>query len=299
MVAELMEDLRHGESVKLKRVRQAVEALLADVLRDPMASARLAQLNVVHNDLAQRCVHVSIMSMVFALNIGIPRNKIADLALGALLCDVGMVRVPREIYEKHDSLTQEEQSIVHEHVDAGIDLLEKCEGMNDAVMDVVRLHHERYDGGGYPLGRRGREMPLNARIVQIVSVYIAMTSERPYARAISSKAALAEIYHQAGCAFDPILTQKFVRCIGIFPVWCVVTFNTGETGVVIEANSSAPRSPKVKIYYDERGRRLDVPRIIDLSEQPGVIEISRMLEPHEYHLEVNDRGQCSLFELAN
>lgn len=135
------------------------------------------------------------------------------LELGALLHDIGETRTPEAILQKPGPLTAEERRVVEQHPGAGVDILEAVPLLTPAL-DVVGGHHERYDGGGYPKGLRGEEIPLTARIFAVVDALDAMTHDRPYRPARSVAEALDEIRRGAGEQFDPRVVEAALAVSG-------------------------------------------------------------------------------------
>ena len=134
--------------------------------------------------------------------------EVDRLRIAALLHDVGKVAVPDEILDKPSALTSAEWRTVVQHPRIGQVILEHAAALRDAV-PIILHHHERYAGHGYPYGLRANEIPLGARIVAIADAYDAMTHDRPYKRAISHDAAIAELRTHAGVQFDPELVALF------------------------------------------------------------------------------------------
>ncbi len=132
------------------------------------------------------------------------------LRLGAYLHDIGKITVPDAILLKPGSLTPEERQTMQEHVVSGERFSAALGFLGEEVLEVIRGHHERWDGTGYPAGLAGTKIPLLARIFALVDVYDALVSERPYKHAWTSQKALAELAAQAGRQFDPVLTQLFL-----------------------------------------------------------------------------------------
>jgi HD-GYP domain-containing protein (c-di-GMP phosphodiesterase class II) len=132
----------------------------------------------------------------------------------ALLHDVGKIRIPAEIIGKPGPLTLEERAIMNAHTIEGERLLMRVGGMLGQVGRVVRSCHERWDGAGYPDGLAGAEIPLVARIVCCCDAYNAMTTDRPYRRALGCEAALAELVDNAGTQFDPQIVEVLVEVLG-------------------------------------------------------------------------------------
>jgi HD-GYP domain-containing protein (c-di-GMP phosphodiesterase class II) len=123
------------------------------------------------------------------------------LELGALLHDIGEIRVPDAVLEKAGPLTPEERGLVQQHPAWGVEILETVPVLTPAL-DVVGGHHERYDGGGYPQGLRAEEIPLTARVFAPVDALDAMIHDRPYRNARPMSEALEELRRESGKQFD-------------------------------------------------------------------------------------------------
>lgn len=138
--------------------------------------------------------------------LGLSPTQREALELGALLHDIGEIRIPEAVLEKPGPLTPEERDLVQQHPAWGVELLEPVPVLTPAL-DVVGAHHEHYDGGGYPQGLRGDEIPLPARIFAVVDALDAMTHERPYRRARPLAEALEELRRESGKQFDPRIVE--------------------------------------------------------------------------------------------
>src|SRR5919109_537978 len=143
-----------------------------------------------------------------APRLDLPAQEVDRLKVAALLHDVGKVAVPEEILEKPTALTSSEWRTVVQHPRIGQVILDQAAALKDAA-PIILHHHERYAGHGYPFGLRGNDIPLGARIVAIADAYDAMIHDRPYKRAISHDAAVAELRRHAGTQFDPDLVDLF------------------------------------------------------------------------------------------
>jgi HD-GYP domain-containing protein (c-di-GMP phosphodiesterase class II) len=124
---------------------------------------------------------------------------------GALLHDVGKIRVPSSIIKKPDRLNAAEWEIMRRHTIAGEDMLKQVGGTLTRVGSIVRSSHERYDGEGYPDGLAGEAIPIEARIISACDAYNAMTTDRPYRAALGAAVALEELRRCAGSQFDPVV----------------------------------------------------------------------------------------------
>ncbi|MDQ4005065.1 MAG: HD domain-containing protein [Actinomycetota bacterium] len=132
-----------------------------------------------------------------------------EIAHGFLLHDIGKVGIPEDVLAKNGPLTASEWSVMRTHPVVGAHIVTPIRVLGDAV-DVVRFHHERYDGSGYPHGLQGEDIPLSARIFSVADAFDAITSDRPYRSARDADAAKAEILRCSGSQFDPEIVEAFV-----------------------------------------------------------------------------------------
>lgn len=167
--------------------------------------------------------------------LGLSPRELADLEVGALLHDIGKVGVPDAILHKQGPLTSEEWQEMRRHPEIGADLVGEIPFLRSAL-PVVRHHHERWDGSGYPDGLRGPMIPLAARIFSIADVYDALISDRPYRPALSPSVAVAEIERASGSQFDPAVVAAFLKLVhaGVFarPYLTPVEGLVGRQGLV-------------------------------------------------------------------
>ena len=142
------------------------------------------------------------------IEMGLPEEEIDRIRIAALLHDLGKIAIPEEILDKPSTLTDAEWQAIGEHPRIGQVILEQASSLREAI-PVVLHHHERYNGGGYPHGLRGSEIPLGARIVAVADAYHAMVHDRPYQGALTHEEALAELRRHGGTQFDPEVVEVF------------------------------------------------------------------------------------------
>jgi putative nucleotidyltransferase with HDIG domain len=156
---------------------------------------------------------VATYAVMLAEALGLPRKEIEQIQIGALFHDIGKIAIRDEILGKSGPLTAEEYEIIKEHAQAGYEIAVKA-NLSQTVTDIIKYHHERYDGTGYPEGLKGNHIPYTARIIAIADCYDAMTSARSYRVTISQTEALRELKFTAGTQFDPRMVDAFVKCMG-------------------------------------------------------------------------------------
>ncbi|WP_052263342.1 HD-GYP domain-containing protein [Geobacter pickeringii] len=149
------------------------------------------------------------ISLFIGERLGIPADELDKLVLGSYLHDIGKIGVPDSILLKPGGLSPEEEMIIHSHVEKGLEIISTIEFLGPAA-EVVRYHHEKWDGTGYSAGLNGAEIPLTARIFAVVDVFDALISERPYRRPMSFEAASVVIQEGRGKHFDPEIVDVFM-----------------------------------------------------------------------------------------
>jgi hypothetical protein len=145
--------------------------------------------------------------------LGLEEGHLRDVEFGALLHDVGKIAVPNEIINKPGRLTDEEMDVMRTHTVEGESMLNRIGGVLQEAGVVVRTHHERYDGTGYPDGLAGDEIPIGARVITACDAFNAMTTDRPYRKAMPLEAAIAELRNESGKQFDPDVVAALVRIV--------------------------------------------------------------------------------------
>ena len=158
---------------------------------------------------------VTDFTLKVAAKMGFSGKELEELELAAVLHDVGKIAVPESILNKPGRLTEEEFKQIKEHPVRGEAILSPVIELKE-IGRIVRAHHERYDGTGYPDRLKGREIPLGARIMAIADTYDSITSERPYRKAASHRYAVKEIINCSGSQFDPEVVENFLEIAGTF-----------------------------------------------------------------------------------
>jgi putative nucleotidyltransferase with HDIG domain len=153
---------------------------------------------------------VSQYALAIARQMKLPKKDIHDLEIGGLLHDIGKIGIPESVLHKSGKLTDEEYRVIKNHPSRGYMMLWRLPGMMRSL-DVVRYHHERYDGQGYPEGIKGKKTPLLARILSVADSYDAMTSSRPYRPAMTHADAVLEVEKNSGSQFDPDVANVFLK----------------------------------------------------------------------------------------
>ena len=151
---------------------------------------------------------VSNIALMISRKLEINQGSIRKIELAGLVHDIGKVGIKESVLTKRDKLTDEEYAHISAHSLIGENILRAVID-DEEILKIVRNHHERYDGSGYPDGLSGEDIPLGARILAVADTYDAMTTDRPYRKALSHETAIAELKEQSGIQLDPAVVDVF------------------------------------------------------------------------------------------
>jgi HD-GYP domain-containing protein (c-di-GMP phosphodiesterase class II) len=191
-------------------------------------------------------------------------DRLIPLGVGLLLHDIGKLAVPPEILRKPGPLSDDEWKAMRMHPMMGVDILKKAEGISPLARAVVRSHHERWDGSGYPEKKEGGAIHQFARIAAAADVFDALTSERTYRHAIPAHEGYDFIVSRAGSDFDPQVIDIFKSFVAPYPPGTRVVLSDGNCGLVKEVRQDAVTRPIVRVIMDASGGVV-VPWEVDLT----------------------------------
>jgi HD-GYP domain-containing protein (c-di-GMP phosphodiesterase class II) len=231
--------------------------------------------------MAKSSINSAILSAMIAQELLLPPHKVMQIITGALLHDIGMLRLPKEILSKQGGLSQDEAQVIHTHPLYAYRLILKELNYPDSIGFVVLQHHERWDGQGYPSGIAGENIDIGARILSVADAFEAMVSKKPYRNSMVGYEAMKNLLSDNHSRFDPAVLNAFVRIMGIHPVGSIVLLNNGSIGKVTEVRSEAPLRPKILVLQDNEGEYQKNGKILDLLIEKTLF-ITRPLNQKEY-----------------
>ncbi|MCZ6697917.1 MAG: hypothetical protein O7D94_03180 [Planctomycetota bacterium] len=213
-------------------------------------------------------VKVAMLSITAGEALGLSGSQLMELGIGAMLMDIGMLKVPQDLRLARRDLNTRERCEIQRHPTYTLDMLEKMAGITPSMMYVGYQSHERSDGSGYPRKRSKMLMHTYARIAAIVDTYMAMTSERPYRPAFTPYESMKTLL-QLGARdkFDRTILRAFLDRLSMFPVGSHIGLSTGDIARVVRPNASAHTRPVVAIVLPD-GTEQD--RFVDLMRTPDI-----------------------------
>ena len=245
---------------------------LANTIVDSMTLKADAMIHTIdtrtpENYLAGNAVNVCILSTLTGMLLHYNSKALRELAVGALLHDVGFLLTPPDILNKPGKLTAEEMELSRQHTSNGFEILRKARELTVPTAHVAYQHHENFDGSGYPRGLKGNEIHEYARIVAITNMYDALISDRAFRKGFLPHEAYEMLMTLAHKYLDSRILDTFLANVAIYPIGSIVQLSTQELAMVVKVYPRLQSRPVVKLLTDKNGNRTNQPVEVDLAQQ--------------------------------
>lgn len=245
-------------------IKKIVEDILQELLNKDEILIQLANIHAIDDYTLNHSINVCIYSLITAITLHYPKEDLLDLGIGALLHDIGKIMVPDKLLNKPDRLDQQEYELIKDHTIRGYEILKQIDDISERARRIALLHHERMDGKGYPTGVFGSDIDSFVRIVSVVDVFDALTSDRVYREKIEPHLALEYLISMSKIQFDYETVRNFVQNVAIYPIGTGVRLSNKEVGVVLRVNKEFPTRPLIRVIKDGNGDVLLTPKDYDL-----------------------------------
>lgn len=278
-------DIKAGKNIDIAPFRELASGFMDSVFRNQDALACLTQMRQKDAYLLEHSINVSILISIFAKHLNIDKNIIEQLTTGALLHDIGKIKIPDAVLNKPGRFTDEEFTIMKNHARFSKEILQAA-GLKGIAVDIAGMHHERLDGKGYPSGKKSDEISQYVRMASIVDVYDALTAERVYKAGMEPIKAFKILKEGCPDSFDNELLTKFIQCIGIHPVGTLVKLSSQKVGLVTQSNPASPLKPIVKTFYSAKHGRYTQVQDIDLAHKKSQDTLESAVKADEYKIDL-------------
>lgn len=236
-------------------LNNTAKELVENILENNEILINLVDLKSMDYYTYQHSINVSIYSIIIGLGQELSKEELYNLALGALLHDIGKIFIPERILLKKGKLSPEESELIRTHPRNGYNYLSKFENIPEISKMIILHHHERLDGNGYPDGTSGNEINKLVNIVSIADVYDALTSKRPYREPMCPNDAFEYVFANSEKMFYFDLVFIFSKVIIPYPKGTIVKLNNGDIGIVQRSYSEYPLRPIIKILESNKKYR--------------------------------------------
>ncbi len=289
------------KQIDIEAAKKAVDECVKSIINTPDALMWLTQLKKKDEYTAQHSMNVCLLSIALGRHLSMSEDELRELGLCGMLHDMGKMQIPLRILNKPGQLVGKEILIMQHHTTLGLQILKKSRGRVPlAVLNVAYSHHERMDGKGYPRGLTQEKLTQATRIVSIVDMYDAITSDRVYQKGRSHLEAINILNKVSGTQVDYGLVVKFIECLSVYPPGNIVEMTNGELAIVIEINQQERLRPRVMLLRDKNHLPVEE-KLIDLTKrekdsQGQVYTIKRTVRAADYDIDISHIYSSSIMQ---
>jgi len=253
IVRHTIQKYTYAERDELKEIVKVADEIMTDLLNQPEIMYNVSCVREKSNALYLHSVNVAAISTLIALRAKLPKKKVREIAIGALLHDIGYTTVTADLTDLNIETCEENirKEVMH-HVVYGYTDVEKKDWVSKTVKDIILHHHERLDGSGYPFRKDAKHLKPEVRIVSLCDQFDSMVYGNMMPR-YKVREAMDYIMSQAGVQFDFSLVQLFMESVAAYPIGITVITNEGDTAVVVRQNFKFPTRPVIRLIQDKDG----------------------------------------------
>ncbi len=262
----------HSE-INFNDTQDVIEDIFADINTSNEEFINLLDIQAFDDFTHSHSLNVGVIAMAFAKKLDMNEEQIKEVGMAGFLHDLGKIRLPYALLHKKGGLENNEFQIIKKHPRYSYEIVKMSKNLSENTKKAILLHHEKYDGSGYPFGFKGDQIEDAVYVVAIAEFYDALTTKLSYKEAITSKEALKYVMQNAGKHFKPELAHRFAKSIGKFcfkessfyHIGCHVLLDSNEIAKVISKDSEITSRPRIEIIKNSEGRTLARPIFIDLN----------------------------------
>lgn len=230
-------------------------------------------------------LNVTMLALMLAREAGFSAGEMHDLGQGTLLHDIGKERVPSQILLKKTPWTTAERNFYQQHVLYGVEMAARLTGLPAGALEVIAMHHETLDGGGFPGHLAGARVGRFARVASIANAFDNYCNRLNPAEAMIPAEALSHMFKKEKEKYDPGLMQHFIRCLGVYPPGSLVRLNNDSIGLVVSVNAGKLLQPTILVYDPQVPKEEAL--LLNLADEPD-ISVTSTLRPASLPREIFD-----------
>ncbi len=262
---EISDCIEQKKVIAVRKLQPVIDDTISSLLRNSQALLTLMHLKRYEEKLFTHSFSVMTLALTLGIQQELSEEELKELAMAALLHDLGWAQLPLNLFGKPRKYTENEKKVVYQHHTIANVLISKSHNISDKIRSMMMKHHERLDGSGYPEGLQEQQLDTMDRILILADYYDETIHGLLDGPGLIPSEALRVFYKEAvQNKLDKLLVESLIKLLGIYPLTSAVELTTGEKGVVVEVNRDKPLIPVVRIMYAVDGRPLLNPQLIDL-----------------------------------
>lgn len=269
-VKNILEKYSTSGKVELDSIAQLAKKVIEDILANKELIVNISDIRREDEYTYAHSVSVCSLSVLTALKKGYSHEKAKDLAIGALLHDLGKVMIPHDILRNENQLSTQEQEILKQHVIHGYEAVKDQRWLSAISKVVILTHHERVNGSGYPFGWTGDKIHESAKIVAVCDIFDSMTNGKKVNGNYKIYEVIEYLTAMKGILYDEVVVDTFTQYIAVYPSGTGVVTNEGDLCIVTKQNKELPSRPIIKALKRKNGQPYEILQEIDLSKEKTI-----------------------------
>lgn len=282
LVKQLSQQVKQGQPISADSINPIIQEAVESIGRNDQALLTLLHLHRQDLKLNDHAFGVFSLILPLAMKLSCSREEINELAMAALLHDIGWARLPMHLFDKKTPFSSAEKQLTQQHISIAENVLNKSNDFPDAVKILVAQHHEFRNGSGYPGKLTSQNTHKLAEILQVTDAYDELIHGLMGRQGMLPASALQNIYQSAKKGlYSKTIVSEMILVMGIFPLTSAVELSSGEKALVVEIDKQKPLLPTVKIVYKADGQACSSKKIINLAVQnkDESIKIKKVIDP--------------------
>ncbi|MFK7865731.1 MAG: HD-GYP domain-containing protein [Pseudohongiellaceae bacterium] len=256
--------VRAKQPADLDSLESPIDCLVTSALCNPNTLVWCLNTDPVPVNPSAYCVRAAIWAVLLARQIGLAKAEIRALFLGTLLADIGLWLLPEHLVSKRQNFSKADFVQYQTHVELSLQFLGQYQKLDQRVIRIVRGHHERNDGRGFPNRLKGEQIPALARFANLCYCFERLLRSLADKHNASPAKAISRLYRQRDLKFPEQLVVEFIHLMGMYPIGTLIQLNTGEIAIVLEQHEAEKLSPRIAVLTNGQQEKLLSPKIIQL-----------------------------------
>ena len=269
-VSRSLEDkVNRGEALPVQETREVIRGMIGSLSHNRNAILGLTRLKQWDEYTYTHSMNVAMYGTLLAKYLDVNESQAEEIGMSGFFHDIGKLFVPLDVINYPGKLTEEQFKLVRKHPEYGESYGLEVSGLSDSVRAGILEHHERHDGTGYPMGKKGDGISIPGQLLLVADIYDALSSRRCYKPAMSPGDSLALMYRERNSIYAPGMLESFIKAVGVYPSGCLVQLSDNSVAIVTEQTTSSLH-PRVVVVLDVRGTPMNPPLLLDLSRNKNL-----------------------------
>lgn len=271
IVREEMNRITQKKEINYNNLSVTVDSILDEILSRQIDIVNVKDIRMQDEHTFAHSVNVCMMAIALATKLSLPVSKIKSIAMGALMHDIGKALLPVELLNKTDDFTEDELKEFKKHPILGYNMIKDDNDVSATTKISILMHHEHFNGTGYPMGLAGDKIHYSARIITICDEFDIATNDANNKYFLKTTDAVEYMIGASGHVFDKSMVDEFIRMVPVYNEGSIVLLSNGYLAIVVKNNSVNLTRPIVRaFYYPKTKTKLNKTNVIDLSQELSV-----------------------------